>query len=496
MIVTPNEAICELCDEHVKRSNNTTNSLTHLKRHHFIQHEEIISEIRKEDSESVGNSSTTSTGKQQSLTEMILRKEAYKRDSARYAACQSALVFFICDDLQPISVIDSPAFRQLLHTLDPRFLPYSQSQFSRVIIPQKYEEVRHTIKQVLDGAEYLSLTTDLWTGCHNRGYMSLSVHFVSSDWDMGHYCLQTCEVASSHTALNLADELRNSMEEWEITDKVVMVTTDNGQNIRNAITEELELSHLGCIGHTLQLSIGKALQIATVSRILGRVRKLLKHFHKSTLATNCLREKQVRLDLPQHVLVMEYKTRWSSTYHMLERVQEQQAAICAVLAENKDRSIRSLLPENEEWGIIEDLLGILKPFCDGTTIMSGSRYPTFSLMAPLLHKLLEVTLKDADDDSFLLKRIKKFISNDLQSRYDSDDITKHLRIAAFLDPRFKDLGPIVSALEHGHVYENTKAELLSLAEGVSDDEPAEPNPGPPRRKKSKLSDFFQMSKVN
>ena len=280
------------------------------------------------------------------------------------------------------------------------------------------------------------------------------------------------------------------MEEWEITDKVVMMTTDNGQNIRDTITEELELSHLGCIGHTLQLSIGKALQISIVSHILGRVRKLVEHFHKSTLATNCLLEKQVRLDLPQHVLVMECKTCWSSTYHMLEHVQEEQAAICAVLAENKDRSIRSLLPENEEWGIIKDLCGILKPFCDGTMIMSGSRYPTFSLMAPLLHKVLEVTLKDADDDSYLLKRIKKSISNDLQSRYDSDDIKKHLRIAAFLDLRFKNLSPIIPALEHGHVYEITKAELLSLAEGVSDDEPAEPNPEPPRRKKSNLSNFF------
>ena len=244
MILTPNKAICELCDEPVKCLNNTTNLLTHLKRHHFIQHEEIISEIRKEDSESVGNSSTTSIGMQQSLMEMILRKEAYKRDSARYAACQSALVFFICDDLQPISVVDSPAFHQLLHTLDPKFLPYSRCQFSRVIMPQKYEEVRHTVKQALDGVEYLSLTTDLWTGCHICEYMSLSVHFVSSDWDMGHYCLQTHKVASSHTALNLANELRNSMEEWEITDKVVMVTTDNGQNIRNATTEEQELSHL------------------------------------------------------------------------------------------------------------------------------------------------------------------------------------------------------------------------------------------------------------
>ena len=54
---------------------------------------------------------------------------------------------------------------QFLHTLDNRFLPYSRSQFSRVIIPQKYEEVKHTVKLELEGAEYLSLTTDLWTDC-------------------------------------------------------------------------------------------------------------------------------------------------------------------------------------------------------------------------------------------------------------------------------------------------------------------------------------------
>ena len=58
----------------------------------------------------------------------------------------------------------------------------------------------------------------------------------------------------------------------------------------------------------------------------------MEHFHKSTLATNCLREK---LDLSQHVLVTECKTHWSLTYHMLECVQKQQAAICAVLAETR-----------------------------------------------------------------------------------------------------------------------------------------------------------------
>ena len=498
--VTPEEAFCELCDERIKRSSNTTNLLTHLKRHHFIEYDEVIAAIRKqEDESSVEESSTSLTKtKQQCLDDLILKKEAYKKNSLRYQTCQNALVSFICNDLQPISVVDSPAFRHLLFTLDPRFQPYSRSQFSRVVIPMKYDEVKQSIKEKLEKAEFISLTTDMWTGCHNHGYISLSAHFVGDDWKMDHYCLQTREVVSSHTAQNLAGEISCSLDEWGITDKVVMVTTDNGQNIKNAIIEELQYSHLCCVGHTLQLGIGKALQLTAVSRVLGRVRKLVEHFHKSTLATNCLREKQIRLELPQHVLVMECKTRWSSTYHMIQRVQEQQAAICAVLAENRDRTIRSLLPENEEWSTIEDLLSVLKPFCDGTTIMSGSRYPTFSLLAPLLHKLLEVTLKIKEDDSEVLKNVKSSIANDLQSRYNSYSTRKCLRIATFLDPRFKDLSPFIPAEEHECVYENTKTELLSIV-GLDDDDEIDDQseevnetnePEPPKKKKSKLSDFF------
>ena len=116
-----------------------------------------------------------------------------------------------------------------------------------------------------------------------------------------------------------------------------------------------------------------------------------------------------------------------------------------MLQKKKDRTIRSLLPEHKEWSIIEDLLSVLKPFCDGTTIMSGSRYPTFSLLTPLLHKLLGVTLKINEEDSEVLNSIKSSIASDIQNRYNSHYIKISLRIAMFLDPRFKDLSPFYSS---------------------------------------------------
>lgn len=342
------------------------------------------------------------------------------------------------------------------------------------------------IEAEINTPQYVSVTTDLWTGCHQRRYMSLTAHYVGTNWELQHRCLQTREVSSSHDAENLSKELHDAFEEWGIAE-VFTATTDNGRNIRNAIVNELNLSHLGCVGHTLQLSIGKALQLLPVAKVLGKVRKLVAHFHKSTKATYALREKQVRLDLPQHQLVQECETRWGSTFMMLSRVQEQQPALCATLMESKDKVSRCLLPDGMEWNLIEELLGILKPFHDATTVMSGSKYPTFSLLAPLLYKLLDITLKVRDDSSNL-KAIKKAIATDLQERYRPVSIKRAINIAAFLDPRFKDLDPFVKKEVREDVIEDVKMELLqfpSTSDNTDQDAETEAEPTEPASKKKR-----------
>ena len=55
--------------------------------------------------------------------------------------------------------------------------------------------------------------------------------------------------------------------------------------------------------------------------------------------------------------------------------------------------------------------------------MSGEKYPTISMMIPLLHKLLNISLKISDNDDACTKEIKTAISNDL-SIYQSTAIQK------------------------------------------------------------------------
>ena len=56
-------------------------------------------------------------------------------------------------------------------------------------------------------------------------------NFINIDWEMCHHCLQTREISTSHTAENLAQELRQSLDEWGIYKKVFIVTTDNAARL-------------------------------------------------------------------------------------------------------------------------------------------------------------------------------------------------------------------------------------------------------------------------
>ena len=200
------EVVCQQCVKYLK---NTTHMLVHLKRHHVIQHNEIASKP----STSETSETSTKISKQSTFTSCLTKSEPYKKNSARYKSCQDAFFQFICLDLQPISVVSSPAFLKFINTMDPKYQPASRYQFSRVIIPSKYAEVKLEVESKLATAEYISVTTDMWTGCHQRGYMSLSAHYIRTDWELCHHCLQTHEVSTSHNAENLAQELCQSLDE-------------------------------------------------------------------------------------------------------------------------------------------------------------------------------------------------------------------------------------------------------------------------------------------
>ena len=46
-----------------------------------------------------------------------------------------------------------------------------------------YEEYREKVEASLSSADYYASTTDLWSSRTTEPYLSLTVHYINSDWD-------------------------------------------------------------------------------------------------------------------------------------------------------------------------------------------------------------------------------------------------------------------------------------------------------------------------
>lgn len=55
----------------------------------------------------------------------------------------------------------------------------------------------------------VGLTTDTWTSCTSHGYITVTCHFVNSDWTLSNFMLATRKLDVRHTGENLAAVLNN-----------------------------------------------------------------------------------------------------------------------------------------------------------------------------------------------------------------------------------------------------------------------------------------------
>ena len=83
---------------------------------------------------------------------------------------------------------------------------------------------------------------------------------------------------------------------------------------------------VGCFIHTLQLCINDSLfSQRSITDILAKVRTVCKHFGHSVVAKEKFKEIQAELGIKVNALIQDIKTRWNSTYYMLERYNEQKS---------------------------------------------------------------------------------------------------------------------------------------------------------------------------
>uniref|UniRef100_A0A3B4TRY0 BED-type domain-containing protein n=1 Tax=Seriola dumerili TaxID=41447 RepID=A0A3B4TRY0_SERDU len=384
-------ATCNVCRKEIRYCGNTTNLHKHIKTH------------------------PNQNSEQRSLAETFQAMDITR-----------SLAKMIVKDIQPVSVFEDEGFRNFVKTLDHRYKIPSRKTLMEEKIPALYEECRSKVRKVLDAANSVVLTTDMWTSRATEAYLTVSCHVIDENWQMQAYVLQTSSFSGKHSADNICSELKRITNEWGITAKVHAVITANG-------------AHYPCFAHTLNLVVKDSIKVLPdLLDIQRKCSAIVAFFHHSTRAAERLKEIQKQLKLPEHKLIQSVEKRWNSVFYMFERLLEQKEAVTTVLCLCGKSS---LCLSEEDWSMVSLSIDALRQFEEVTKEISTEKHASVSKVIPLVTLLRRST---ATHESQGIKLAAE-LSSQCQHRFRAIETFYGLAVSTFLDTRFKNLGLTCSA---------------------------------------------------
>ena len=224
-----NKAICLTCKEKISRGRskptkfNTSNPRKHLMTHkdeykRFVDDEKKREERTKKKGNGVELQQTT-------LESIVERYKSYSANHPRAKAVTNRVAEMMATDLQHFSIVSDVGFCHLLAEREPRYVLPSRRHFLEVVIPEMYVKVKRRVSELLNSANYSSLTTDIRssTNCYHL-LLKLTAHFIV-DSSMEKKDVMLCAWqfdelhTHTHTAPNISVTILSHVRSWEIEER-------------------------------------------------------------------------------------------------------------------------------------------------------------------------------------------------------------------------------------------------------------------------------------
>ena len=157
------DCTCKYCDE--KFRGNTRVS-SNLKRHLSRAHADVIN-----------NGSGTN--------KMIKKYEA---NNHHQVTITRNLLDYLVQDMRPMSTLDSPHFKRLLESLNPRYQLPSQKHATTALLDEQFSITYELVTNQLLNVRTLSVTVDLWSNRQMKAYIGITGHYVFDNWQSNQIC--------------------------------------------------------------------------------------------------------------------------------------------------------------------------------------------------------------------------------------------------------------------------------------------------------------------
>ena len=116
------------------------------------------------------------------------------------------------------------------HGLTPQYKGFSASTAKRDIM-KSFKLYKEKLKSILHAhSGRFCLTSDLWTSRNKLRFLSLTIYYIDSNWNLNERIISFKMLESPYTGYNIANLISEELQYWGITDKIFSITLDNATN--------------------------------------------------------------------------------------------------------------------------------------------------------------------------------------------------------------------------------------------------------------------------
>lgn len=185
------------------------------------------------------------------------------------------LAVWVAKSLRPFSIVEDAGLVELIRYLTEVLGKVRIQLPSRNKLRKDTELVairlRISVREIITReCRYFTVTTDIWTSRNTDSYLSLTLHYITPDFNFRSWTLEVISFPGRHSGPAIANGLAVLFDKWGLDRRLcVKLIRDGASNAVSAGTL-LSLDHMSCVAHSLHLVLAGVLVKRKPKRVKTR----------------------------------------------------------------------------------------------------------------------------------------------------------------------------------------------------------------------------------